>query len=96
MDKQIENRLEEVSTRISSASSILLSLKHIAFEKNHSAVAEFRDPKGKMFDWFVTYYDLIGETLWELSRTLEEQSEKIDEVLKTDPKSQEEESSISE
>lgn len=81
MDKQIENRLEEVSTRISSASSILLSLKHIAFEENHSAVAEFRDPKGKMWDWFISHYDLVGDVLWELSRTLEEQAEKIDEVL---------------
>ena len=96
MDKQREDILEEVSARISTASSILLSLKHTAFEDRSSKVAEIRDPKGKMWDWFISHYDLVGDVLWELSRTLEEQSEKIDEVLKTDPELQEEESSISE
>lgn len=81
MDKQRENILEEVSARISTASSILLSLKHNAFEDRSSELVELRDPKGKMYDWFISHYDLVGDVLWELSRTLEEQSEKIDEVL---------------
>lgn len=72
MENKTIDVLESVSARIDTISKIMTGLYKI-FDGEIDC-REYR----ALYDWHVANYDLIKNTLWELSCTLEEQEQIID------------------
>ena len=76
-NKEIENRLFDVSARLEVLSGILSGLYHSALSDRGAGVAA----EQKAYDWCVTYYDLVSSAIWECSKALDEQQEIIDDCI---------------
>lgn len=69
--------LEEVSARIDTISNILSDMQSSFFDVDINTT-EYKE----LYNWHVSNFNMVKNVLWELSRSLEEQSELIDEVVK--------------
>lgn len=77
MENKTISTLEDVSARLNMISRILLGLQSALFDGEIN-ITEYKE----LYDWHVANYDLIKNSLWELSRTLEEQEQIIDGLIR--------------